>query len=244
MPDGAGRLTVMRRRLAAIRSDQSGFTLVELLASMMIGLIVLMAAFLLLDQATSVSKEVANRQEALQRGRIAMETIVRDLRSQVCLGDETEPITVAQNDKVTFYIDLSDGSKDIQQRTIRYEPTEKRLYEDIYIGTGVYPELVFNTISETRLLASNVERILDNGVPRPIFRYYAFNLGGAPGDLEGPLPTPLVPNDAIRTVLVKIGFSVNPDRLSPKTREATSVESDVYVRIADPSRPVEGPQCL
>jgi prepilin-type N-terminal cleavage/methylation domain-containing protein len=234
----------MRRRLSKIRSDQSGFTLVEVLAAMSIGLVVLMAAFMVLDQATSVSQEISNRQEALQRGRLAMETVVRDLRSQVCLGDETEPITVAERDKVTFYIDLSDGSKDVQQRTIRYEADEDKLYEDIHIGTGLYPDLVFDPVpSETRLLASHVVPILDNGVERPIFRYYAFRLGGVPGDLE-PLTTPLVPNDAIRTVMVKVGFTVMPDRPTPKARQATSVESDVYVRLADPSRPLEGPRCI
>ena len=62
---------------------------------MTIGLVLLMAAFLLLDRATAVSQEIANRQDALQRGRGAMEAIVRDLRSQVCLGDEKEPITQA-----------------------------------------------------------------------------------------------------------------------------------------------------
>jgi prepilin-type N-terminal cleavage/methylation domain-containing protein len=233
----------MRRPLAQLHSDQSGFTLTELLVTMMIGLIVLMAAFLLLDQATSASREIADRQDALQRGRHAMETIVRDLRSQVCLGDETEPITVAEENKVTFYIDLSDGSKDVEQRTIRYEPAEKKIYEDVHLGSGVYPDLVFGAPSETRLLASNVEPILDNGTPRAMFRYYAFRIGGVPGDLEQ-LTAPLTANDAIRTVLVKVGFTVLPDRVTPNSRRATSIESDVYVRLADPSRPLEGPRCV
>jgi hypothetical protein len=240
--DRGGHLTVMRR-LSRIRSDESGYTLVELLTSMAIGMVILMASFLLLDQATSVSQEVANRHEALQRGRLAMETIVRDLRSQVCLGDETEPITVADDNIVTFYIDLSDGSKNVEQRTIRYDPVAKKIFEDIYVGAGVYPLLTFGTVSETRVLASDVEPIVDNGVARPIFRFYAFRAGGAPGDLEL-LPAPLVANDAIRTVMVKVGFTIMPDRLNPKSREATSVESDVYVRLADPSRPLEGPRCV
>ena len=117
---------------------------------MTVGMVILMASFLLLDQATSVSQEVANRHEALQRGRLAMETIVRDLRSQVCLGDETEPITVADDNMVTFYIDLSDGSKDVEQRTIRYEPDTKQIFEDIYIGSGVYPLLMFDQPSPRR----------------------------------------------------------------------------------------------
>ncbi|MEA2365356.1 MAG: hypothetical protein QOE69_3295 [Thermoleophilaceae bacterium] len=233
----------MRTRLRALRSDESGHTLIELLTAMSIGLVLLMAAFLLLDRATAISQEIANRQEALQRGRQAMETIVRDLRSQVCLGDEKEPITYADGNKVTFYIDMSDGSKQVHQRTIRYDAATKSIYEDIFIGTGTYPDLVFGAASETRLLASHVEPILDAGVPRPLLRYYSFKQGGVPGDLQL-LASPLSTNDAIRTVLVKVGFTVLPDRKSPKNREATSVESDIYVRIADPSKPLEGPQCI
>jgi prepilin-type N-terminal cleavage/methylation domain-containing protein len=235
----------MTRFLSRLRSDQSGFTLVELVTGMAIGLTLLMAAALLLDHATALSQEVANRQESLQRGRQAMETIVRDLRSQVCLGDETEPITVADNNVVTFYIDLSNGSSNPQRRTLRYDAATKRIYEDIYIGTGVYPNLVFGaTPSSTRLIASNVIPIADaGGVNRPIFRYYAFKAGGQPGDLEA-LAAPLSTDNAVRVVLMKVGFTVLPDRKVPKTREASSVESDVYVRIADPSRPLEGPQCI
>lgn len=243
MLDGGGGIA-MRQRLRRLRSDESGFTLVELVTAMAIGLVILFAAFLLLDRATAVSQEIANRNEALQRGRLAMEKIVRDLRSQVCLGDEKEPITFADQNRVTFYIDTSDGSKDVHQRTIRYDAATKSIYEDIYIGTGIYPDLVFaGAPNETRLLASKVEPILDNGVPRPFFRYYAFRVGGVPGDLRQ-LAAPLSVNDAISTVMVKVGFTVMPDRKSPKAREATSVESDIYVRIADPTMPQEGPQCI
>ncbi len=244
--DRNGHLAVTRR-INRLRSDESGFTLIELLVSMTIALMVLMAAFVLLDRSTSISAQISNRQDALQRGRLAMEKIVRDLRSQVCLGDENEPITTAEDNKVTFYVDLSDGSEPVGQRTIRYEPgldgKPGNLYEDVYEGTGEYPLLVFEGTPETRLLVSNVRPIMDGGVARPILRYYAFRNGGVPGDLEL-LPAPLVPNDAIRTVMVKVGFTVEPERKAPKNSEITTLESDVYVRLADPSRPLEGPRCV
>ena len=96
---------------------------------------------------------------------------------------------------------------------------------------------------QTRLLASNVRPIMDGAVPRPILRYYAFRPGGVPGDLEL-LTAPLVPNDATRTVMVKVGFTVEPERKAPKNSEITTLESDIYVRLADPSRPLEGPRCV
>jgi prepilin-type N-terminal cleavage/methylation domain-containing protein len=233
----------MRETIRRLRSDEAGFTLVELLTAMTIGLVLVMAAAVLLDRAMAATQELQNRTEAVQRGRVAMEQIVRELRSQVCLGDETEPITVADNNRVTFFVDMSNGTSDVQQRTIRYDPATKNIYEDLYIGTGVYPNLVFGAPSRTRLLVSGVDPILDGGTPRPILRYYAFRPGGQPGDLE-PLVAPLVPDDAIRTVMVKVGFTVLPDRKVPKNREATTLESDVYVRLADPSRPLEGPRCI
>jgi type II secretory pathway pseudopilin PulG len=234
-------MTRLSRRL---RSDESGFTLIELLTSMTIGMLLLFAAFMLLDHSTALTKQITDRQDAVQRGRQAMELMVRDLRSQVCLGDETEPITVARDDRVTFYADLSDGTTPIRQRSIRYDASSKSIYEDIYIGTGVYPELVYPVNpTSSRLMIANVEPIVDAGVPRPILRYYAFREGGVPGDLQQ-LTAPLVPDDAIRTVMVKIAFVVMPDGLRPRSQDATMLESDVYVRLADPSTPSEGPRCI
>lgn len=233
----------MTGRLRRLRSDESGFTIVELLTAITIGTVLLLAAFMTLDRATSASQEIANRQDALQRGRHAMELIVRQLRSQVCLGDETEPITVADDNIVTFYADLSDGNRNVEQRTLRYDSGNKTLYQDVYAGVGDYPLLAFPGPPATRVVVGGVEPILDDGQPRPILRYYAFREGGAPGDLEL-LNAPLTADDAIRTVMVKVGFVVLPDRKRPDNRQATTLESDIYVRLADPSRPAEGPRCI
>jgi type II secretory pathway component PulJ len=238
---------MIRRRLRTLGPDQSGFTLTELLTAISIGIVLLIAAFTLLDRASSASQEIIDRQDAVQRGRQAMELIVRQLRSQVCLGDEEEPITWATGNQVTFYADLSDGSKNIQRRTIFYDAANKNLVEQIYPGAGEYPLLTFsNTPSEERLLARRVEPIRDGGVPRDFFRYYGFKLGGAPGELEQLKNggNDLTSDQKASTVLVKVGFVVLPDRERPRDRDALTMESDIYVRIADPSRPAEGPACI
>lgn len=237
----------MIRRLRTLGPDQSGLTLTELLAAISIGLVLLFAAFTLLDRANAASQEIIDRQDAVQRGRQAMELIVRQLRSQVCLGDEEEPITWATGNQVTFYADLSDGSKNIQRRTIYYDAAEKNLVELIYPGDGEYPLLTFSaTPSEQRVLASRVAPIMDGGAPRDFFRYYAFKLGGAPGELEQLRNggNDLTADQKASTVLVKVGFVVLPDRKRPRDRDALTMESDIYVRIADPSRPAEGPACI
>jgi hypothetical protein len=239
----------MTSRLRTLRSDESGVTVIELLTAMTIGLVVLMAGFLLLDRATSASTEIADRQDAVQRGRIAMERLTRQLRSQVCLGDETEPITYGDGDQVVFYADLGAGSLNgdtVERRRLMYVAGTNgaRIVQDIFRGEGTYPDLTFSdTPTESDVLLSKAGRLLDAGVERPFLRYYAFKEGGAPGDLIQ-LPVPLSADDASRTVVVKIGFASVPDRASPRDRDAAGIESDVYVRLADPSRPLEGPRCL
>jgi prepilin-type N-terminal cleavage/methylation domain-containing protein len=236
-----GDLVIPVRAPKDLRSEE-GYTLTELLVAMSVGLIVLMAAFMLIDRASTVSAEIANRQDAVQRGRIAIERMTRQIRSQVCLGETTEPITYGDANTITFYADLSDGSTNVERRTIQYDPATKNITEYVYPGTGIYPDLAFSsTPAETRVLVNKAERVTSPATN--FLRYYAFNTGGQPGDLQE-LPVPLSAANASRTVMVKLAFVSMPDRLRPEDRESVTFYNDVYVRLADPSRPTEGPRCI
>jgi prepilin-type N-terminal cleavage/methylation domain-containing protein len=226
-----------------VRGREAGFALTELLVAMSVGLIVLLAAFLLLDRAHSASNEISDRQDAVQRGRRAMEYLTRQVRSQVCLGNTTEPITYGTPDQVTFYADLSDGSKSVERRDIIYDSATKTIREQVFPGIGVYPDLTFSaTPTERRVLLSKVARV---GSPAtPFLRYFAYDPSGGPGALRE-LPTPLSASDAPLVVMVKIAFVALPDRAgSAREGDASSFQNDVYVRLANPTVPTEGPRCL
>ncbi len=178
----------MRRRLRQLNSDESGFTLPELLTAIVIGMVVLMAAFMLLDRTVSSSARIAERQEAVQRGRLAMELVTRQLRSQVCLADDT-PILAGDDNSVTFYANLSSNPNSAQKRALRYVAAEKRIYEDVYTGTGTYPTLTFPTSPTTskellRPVVQANEKVGSTLVPRPIFRYYRYEPGTTTGELQ------------------------------------------------------------
>ncbi len=174
-----------------------------------------------------------------------METITRTLRSQVCLGETTEPITAGNDNGVTFYANLTNNSDTAQRRTIAWDPATGKITESIYNGTGTYPDLVFPTApSSQRLLLESVGQMKEGAVTQPIFRFFTFKIGGAPGDLEQ-LPVPLSSTDVSRVVVVKVAFFAKPlNRAVVRNRDATSLQSDIYVRLADPTRPTEGPRCL
>ena len=226
------------------RQGQDGFTLVELLVAMTIGMVVLMAAFLLLDRAQSASRQIADRQDAVQRGRQAMEYLTRQVRSQVCLGNTTEPITYASPTQLTFYADLSDGSKNVERRTITFNPAAKTITEQVFPGIGVYPDLTFSaTPTETRRLLTKAEPV--TGPATPFLRYYAFDPDGAPGALrELPASPSMSAADLPLVVMVKLAFVALPEGPRPRNRDATTFNNDVYVRLANPTVPTEGPRCL
>ena len=240
----------MRRRLRQLNSDESGFTLPELLTAIVIGMVVLMAAFMLLDRTVASTARVSDRQEAVQRGRLTMELITRQLRSQVCLADDT-PILAGDDNSVTFYANLSSNPDSAQKRALRYVASEKRIYEDVYNGTGTYPALTFPASPTTskellRPVAQADEKVGSTMTPRPIFRYYRYVPATTTGALQQ-LTSPLTATTAAQVVMINVAFAALPIRKVERTtdvKDATTFASDVYVRLADPTKPTEGPACL
>ena len=87
----------MRRLLDRIRREERGFTLVELLVATSLGTVVLLAAGVLSTSMLNAQTRISDRSEAIARGRTAMEQIVQQLRSQVCLGPGYPSITYADD---------------------------------------------------------------------------------------------------------------------------------------------------
>ena len=226
-------------------SDERGFSLTELLVAMFIGMIILLAAFMLLDRSFSASGQVADRSEALQRGRLAMDLITRQLRSQVCVGN-TVPIVSGTDTAITFYADMSDGSTPIKKRTLSYDTTTDTITESVVPGAGTYPALTFTGAATSLPLLTKVDQILDGTpptTPRPIFRYYGYTVGGTSGALD-PLSTPLSAASLSRVALIKVGFRSFAARTVMNDKDSAVLEDDVYVRVTTATDFQNGPRCI
>ncbi len=223
-------------------SDERGFSLPELLVAMVIGMVVLLASFMVLDRSFTASGQIADRTEALQRGRLAMNLITRQLRSQVCVGT-TVPIVAGSNTGVTFYADLSDGSTPIKRRTLSFDPVTQTITESVVTGAGTYPDLTFTTAPKTVPLLTKVQQIMDGTTARPMFRYYGYVAGTTTGAVEQ-LPAPLSSANLKRVALIKVGYRAFADRSITNDKDSTVLEDDVYVRVAVPTNFEDGPQCL
>jgi prepilin-type N-terminal cleavage/methylation domain-containing protein len=234
----------MRRRL---NDDQRGFTLVELLTAISIGMIVLMAAFMVLDRTISASSQIADRSEALQRGRQAMTIITRELRSAVCVGN-TVPIIAGSDTSVTFYADLTDGTSvanPIKQRQLSWSSTTNTITETVTPSAGTYPALTFTGTATSTPLLTNVQQILDppSNTPRAIFRFYGYQTGTTNGTLVQ-LGTPLSSTDLGRVALVKVGFRSFAARPISNDKNSTVLEDDVYTRTSVPTELQGAPECI
>lgn len=232
----------MRRPRPRPLGDESGFTLVELLAAMSIGMIVLLGCFALLDRSVTASHEITQRQEALQRGSVGLENITRQLRSQVCLGTDVTPIVQGQANELTLYVDLSDGTRPAERRRLVYDPSAQTITQFREVGSGTVPNVTFappvQEILLTRVTAAPGEAV---------FRYYAFPASlpapGASGVLTE-LTAPLSSTDAARVVKVGVGFVSLPEQASMPQRLGTTLHESVFVRSADTNKQQGGPRCL
>jgi Tfp pilus assembly protein PilW len=227
---------------------EEGFTLVELLVGIIIGMVVLMAALTVLDNTVSLGAKVSKRVDATQRGRTGLDRITRDLNSMVCLpGDPAQDALIAgSNNSVDVYADLGDGttSRPPQRRTITYNPATRRITESVYTPTGSAGAYVFPaTPTTTATLLSDV--IQDGSIP--IFTYYP--LDTTPDDDVAPAAvsasgTGLAATDLDSVARIRITFKALPsNRTTAKPGDAV-MQDDVYRTAVDPNDSDATAQCF
>ena len=216
--------------------DERGMTLIEMLVTVSLGMIVLLALMDIADVSIRASARVEDRVEVSQRGRIAMDQIAQQIRSQVCLGPGFPAVTQGDDNSVTFYSQLGDENSVPQQRRLVY--ANGTITEQTFVGSGTPPNMNFpNTPTRLRDIISNVSLMGTT----PVFRYYAFTTTDPPTPTEL-LPTPLSDTDMARTVKIGVSFVVSP--LKARNSEVQSVfQDDVYSRKSDPSQPQQSPKC-
>jgi prepilin-type N-terminal cleavage/methylation domain-containing protein len=230
----------MLRRLV---QDERGFSLTELLMSMVVGSIVLWAMMMLFTHSVAPSMEVGDRVEAQQRGRLAMDRVETVLNSQVCLDTNKPPVIAGDGQSVTVYADLGDEQFTPQQYRFVYDPAARTLTEQQFDGTGTVPNLTFpGTPSRSRIVGSGIVPDRVGGVQQPVFRYFKFETDGTVNP-NNPLPTPLSTADAGKTIRVAVAFQALPERTNKEDPRATTLEGQAVVGSADPAHPTDGPNC-
>ena len=229
---------------------QDGFTLVELLAVIFVGGIVLAGAATMIQVVLRQSTGTVQRTDATQRGRLVLDQVTRQLRSQVCLdvGTATEKVSLAGASKtsVMFYVDFGDGSQLPTKRQLTYDPAAKKLVQQIWPATsalGVTPT-TFSATPQSSTLLDNVIAYNDGGAT-PFFSFFGYQPTGNPrlDTLQfDPGAGTLTAAQLADTARIAVAMEVLPAR-APDQKISTRLSDSVHLRTSDPNKSSPEPKC-
>lgn len=213
--------------MSRLRS-QAGFSLIELLVAMIIGMATILAAFTLIDTTTTHSARITARTDASQRGRLALDAMTRQLRSQVCVNG-VAPILAATPSQITFTTDLTGtGASDL--RTLTFDPATRRLNQNVTLSNGLpEPGRLFTGATTTTTLLADV--VADP--TQPVFTYWADKPGTGGSQLLPLTTNPMPIADLKRIARIDIAFVARPSGATTSTASSSTLEDSITVRAID-----------
>jgi prepilin-type N-terminal cleavage/methylation domain-containing protein len=233
--------------IARLRQED-GFTLMEVLVAVTIGFVVFAATMGLLESTVKLSTGVMGKTDAMQRGRLAMDRITQQLRSQVCLDlDHPAILQGATANSVTFYSDFSeaDGTKAPERRTLTLDTTKSTITSRVYRTTVLNPKPEnYTTVARTEGLLENATvRKAKDGTDVPFLTYWAYKTVNGHPEPQQKLTPPLDAASAARVARIDINFLARPTGAKNSTK-AVGVSDQIMVRHADPNLSVPDPACV
>jgi prepilin-type N-terminal cleavage/methylation domain-containing protein len=234
--------------VSRLRRDD-GFTLVELLVTMVLGTIVLGGLLGLVTTSERAGKRVSDRVDAAQRGRNGMEQMSQALRAMVCLpspatgGAAPTPIVEADATHIKWYANLDqsatvdangdgDATYDPQQRQLRIAgtaPATASVVEDRW--TGTLPVSASTAATSSRVVIDNIAPSADAGAAVPYFRYYGLASNGTSYDELTAAQIAAAPG---RVVRIDLAFRALPSSRTQATavgqRPGADMRTSVYAR--------------
>lgn len=249
----------MRDRL----NSERGMTLPEVMVTMTIALVLSLATFALVDVTIRRTGEITARVDGVQRGRVAMDLISRQLRSQVCLGPSAPAATsvvAGTATSVTFYVEMGDPSnsgstaspsatatpRSVEKRSLTLETTGSyapgTIVERRWVGTPSTAPVGYsfpNDPTSTRELMRPVALTPTPnkpGLPPALFRFYAWdgNLAEPTLNVLLPVPPPTGLSDADAKRVAQVEITF---RAKPRAdgRASTVFYNTVALRTVDPN---------
>jgi prepilin-type N-terminal cleavage/methylation domain-containing protein len=224
--------------------NESGYTLIELLVAMVVGLVVVMAGFALLQFTTEDVSHITDRVHADQVGRTALERVMLELHS-ACVAESVIPVLENSSNSVLDIVSESGTSSAytiVHKHEFIYTPesgaTEGTLVEKQYASTGGSPEKYTwaTTPSATITLLKGIKQTKYAGVETPIFQYYRYYKtgdtmpsGATFGELnEAAMSTPITSAEAENVAKVTMSFT-----LAPEGKESATFNGDRPVTLED-----------
>lgn len=208
----------MRRlkRIDLVR-DERGMTLAEMVISIAIGGIVLVATTTLVLGTMRTTTKVSKRVESTQNSRIVLTDLIDQLNSS-CIMPKVAPIREGSSGGELRFVHARGSAVTptpiLSKISLGPDGTTLLQKDYAYLG-GNAPSWVFdetNPVSTTQLMTG----IAPISASKPLFRYYAYSTATGTTS-ETPLATPLTVPTAGSVIQVGVALEVSPRNSSDET---------------------------
>jgi hypothetical protein len=196
-----------------------------------------------------MSTGVMAKTDAMQRGRLAMDNVTQQLRSQVCLSDTTSAVVRdSTGTSVTFYADFTEAGTTPIKRTLMFDPARQEIrantYETSSTAVPPPPDSYASAPSGSSLVLENARQQIDpvTNQPVPFLRYYAYmQVDGRPQAVQELTP-PLDEAEAARVARIDIAYQALPTGSSDRS-QGVNLTDQIVARHADPNLEIPDRLC-
>lgn len=240
--------------------DEHGFSMIEVLVSILTGLIVVFALFSILEVSMRQASRITDSVQADQLGRTALTKVVDELHT-ACMAREFAPVLVKSSEKElrfrTAYGETAsiEGANATEHHIVwtGVWPGSGQLLDKTYRSTGgVAPNFTYEVTEtpKTTVLAQNVYEaettVEGKKVPVPIFQYDKYNTKSVsstesalgtllPISLKGKEATGLTEEEAKTVSAVLVTFTTAPTDNNVKLFRAAEFSNLVTFAFAAPA---------
>ncbi len=211
----------------AVRSE-SGFTLIELMVALVIGIVVSTATLAIVITSVHLSSNYNDRVDANQQGRTAMLQITQALNSS-CVASAVAPILSASDSSDVWFYSVLGDSPTINPNKVEISLTGGSLVMKTYpYASGTAPNWVFSGTATTFTLLQYAQA----SGSTPVFQYFGYSGGALSTTAYSASP---LGSNAATTAEVQINFIASPsDNWTAQNRTA-SFSDAVVLRLATAS---------
>jgi Tfp pilus assembly protein PilW len=234
--------------------SQLGFSLVEVLVAILMGVIVIGATMAILTVALHQNVLLNDRVQSNQASRTTMTKVVNALHS-ACLAPGFTPVQEKSTGSKLIFVNayssiaaIPSASESVSEGAYRHEleyvsGSNGKLVDKAYPSTSVasWPEITFSgTASKTTVLGEHVSQVGTT----PVFQYYKYaekstaaSENAAIGTLE--LVTPpaegLKPTAAKEVASVLVSFNTKPKDNDTRSSRSVSLSNQVTFALSAPA---------
>lgn len=197
----------MKKNINNLKVSSSGFTLVEILFSISVFILIMLALTLLGRNIFIYNSFISTGLSDIDAGRKAIKTMTAEIRTASAANTGAYAISQATGTTFTFYSDIYDNG--LKER-VRYFLNGSLLQKGVTIPTG--SPLAYDLATE------KVTTLLSNVTNTTVFNYYDKNYDGTSTALAFPVDV-----SAVRLIKINITVDKDPNRPPAPTIFSTQI---------------------